>query len=229
MKKYLALTLLAMSALIVASCGNPGGAPGDQPNLPSQQEQGKSGQETSAPGGTPGEVPGEEADLLDGDSDAADSDTAEEEEVGVYPGMKAPELVLMDQDDNEIKLSDYKGKIVFLNFWATTCPYCVAEMPDLEKFQQTHKDDPDFALIGVNMTKTWEKKPKDKINEWVQEQGITFPNIYDVDGVEAERWMAHSLPVTYVIDPDGNSLGALMGKTPLDTFEAVLKEVRKNQ
>lgn len=220
MKKYLGLTLLLMSTLIVASCGNSGDGPGDQPNPPSQQEQGEPGQETPVPG----EVPEEDAGAPEGDSDPA-----EEKEVGVYPGMKAPELVLMDQDDNEIKLSDYKGKIVFLNFWATTCPYCVTEMPDLEAFHQNHKDDPDFALIGVNMTKTWEKKSKDKINEWVQEHDITFPNIYDVDGVEAERWMAHSLPVTYVIDPDGNSLGALMGKTPLDTFEAVLEEVREKQ
>ena len=158
MRKYLALALLAVSTLIVASCGNTGDGPGDQPNPPSQQEQGKPGQETPEPEGTPAEVPGENA-------DAVDSDVSEE--VGVYPGMKAPELVLMNQDDNEIKLSDYKGKIVFLNFWATTCPYCVTEMPDLEEFQQSHKDDPDFALIGVNMTKTWEKKPKDKINEWV--------------------------------------------------------------
>ena len=217
MKKYLALGLLAVSALIVTSCGSPAKAPeGEQPT--------KQEQETPIVEGKPvenSEAPSPEA----GSPEQEKSD-----EVGVYPGMKAPELILMDRDNNEIKLSDYAGKIVFINFWATTCPYCVDEMPDLEELYQNHRDDTDFALLGVNMTKTWEKKGKDKIVEWVDEEGITFPTVYDVEGVEAEKWMAYSLPVTYVIDKDGRSLGALMGKTSLDTFEGVLKKVReKNQ
>ena len=203
MKKYLALILLAVSAVVVTSCGSATKAPGEE--------------QTSKPQGEEQEVPKVEEKPVED----------KPEEVGVYPGMLAPELILKDRDNNEVKLSDYAGKIVFLNFWATTCPFCVDEMPDLETFYQNHKDDSDIVLLGVNMTKTWEKKSKDKLVEWLDGEGITFPTVYDVDGVEAERWMAHSLPVTYIIDKEGRSLGALMGKTSLDTFEGVLEEVRK--
>ena len=217
MKKYLALILLAVSALVVTSCDNATKKPVEGESSQSTTQ----GQELPPVGDKP---------VQEGDGTPGELDTPEEkaEEVGVYPGMIAPELILKDRDNNEIKLSDYEGKIVFLNFWATTCPYCVEEMPDLETFYQNHKDDSDVVLLGVNMTKTWEKKSKDKLVEWLDGEGITFPVVYDEDGVEAERWMAHSLPVTYVIDKDGKSLGALMGKTSLDTFEGVLEEVRES-
>lgn len=149
-------------------------------------------------------------------------------EEGIYPGMKAPDFTLLDRNDQEISLSDYTGKIVFLNFWATTCPYCVDEMPDLEKFYNTHKDDSDVALLGINMTKTWEKKSKDKLVEWLDGQGITFPVVFDETGDIAEQWMAHSLPVTFIITKEGISLGAIMGKTDIETLEGILEEVRGN-
>lgn len=153
----------------------------------------------------------------------------DEVEIGIAPGMKAPNFTLKDRNDEEITLSDYEGKVTFLNFWATTCPYCVEEMPDLEAFYNQHKDEDDFALLGINMTKTWEKKSKADLVGWLDKEGITFPNVFDVDGVQAVQWQARSLPVTFIIDPQGNSLGAIMGKTDLETLENILEEVRSSQ
>lgn len=124
MKKYLALILLSMSALLITSCGNT-----------VKQEVEKE------------EIVVEEEDTV-------------KQEVGIAPGMVAPDFTLLGRDGEEISLSDYKGKITFLNFWATTCPYCIDEMPDLEAFYNKYKDDGDVALVGVNMTKTWENSLK---------------------------------------------------------------------
>ena len=178
MKKYIALILLSLSALVITSC-------------------------EKAP-----EVP------------------VEDVETGVAPGMQVPDFTIMGRDGEDISLSDYKGKITFLNFWATTCPYCVDEMPDLEKFHNAHKDEDDFALVGVNMTKTWEKMSKDSLVEWLDDEGLTFPVGFDLDGVLATEWSARSLPMTFVIDETGTSLGAIMGKTDLQTLEGILKEIR---
>lgn len=222
MKKYFGLILLIVSAMIVTSCGGSSNAKEEEPRPPVEEQ----------------EKPSiEDAPVVEDNDSSTESDAKEEpdkpekpekekKEIGIYPGMTAPELILNDRDNSEIKLADYAGKIVFLNFWATTCPYCVDEMPDLEAFYQAHKDDSDVALIGVNMTKTWERQSKEQLIEWLDEHGITFPTIFDEDGVEAERWAAHSLPITYIINTDGTSLGALMGRTDLDTLESVLSDVR---
>lgn len=217
MKRYLMITLLITSVIIGVGCQE-SGSPVADPNLEKGQEESLAKGNQLEDSGSPAEPDTREK--------SNDPMKVEEEEIGIYPGMIAPDLILNDRDNNEIKLEDYAGKIVFLNFWATTCPYCVDEMPDLEAFYQEHKDDSDFALLGVNMTKTWEKQSKDKLIEWIDEHEITFPNIFDEEGVEAQRWAAHSLPVTYIINTDGRSLGALMGRTDLTTLESVLKDVR---
>ncbi len=200
MKKYMALILLSISALVLTSCANtPVQTPVDEPVVekPAEDE--------------------EKPEVLD---------VEDKKEIGVAPGMQAPNFTLLGRDDEEISLSDYKGKITFLNFWATTCPFCVDEMPDLEEFYKAHLDEDDVALLGVNMTKTWEKKPKDALVEWLDNEGLTFPVVFDVDGVQAVEWSARSLPMTFVIDEEGTSLGAIIGKTDIKTLEGILAEVR---
>ena len=199
MKKYIGLIVLTLSALVMTSCAKP-------------VEQAPVAEEAK---------PAVEADQIE-PTELEDK----EGEIGIAPGMQAPDFTLLDQKGEEISLSDYKGKVTFLNFWATTCPYCVEEMPDLEAFYQNNKDKDDFALLGINMTKTWEKKSKDQLIDWLDQEGITFPTVFDVDGDQAAQWAARSLPVTFIIDQDGTSLGAIMGKTDLATLEKVYEEVR---
>lgn len=185
MKKYIALILLSISALMITGCGN---------------------QAEKAP--------------------VVEDKIEDDVEIGIAPGMRAPNFTLLDQDGKEVSLSDYKGKITFLNFWATTCKYCIEEMPDLEAFYNAHKDEDDVALLGINMTKTWERESKESLVEWLNEEGLTFPVVFDVDGDQAAQWSARSLPMTFVIDKDGISLGAIIGKTDMQTLEGILEEVR---
>ncbi len=209
MKKYFALILLSMSALVITSCGDA------SPKPPTTQDS----------GGTQGKDEGKDT-VTDVGKEETEPEGDGLEEIGIMPGMRAPDFTLLDKDGKEVSLSDYKGKITFLNFWAKTCPYCIEEMPDLEEFNNEHKDDGDFALLGINMTKTWEKESKEDLVKWLDEEGFTFPVVFDVDGVQAAEWSARSLPVTFIIDADGISLGAIMGKTDKETLNGVLKEVR---
>ncbi|NLI90261.1 MAG: TlpA family protein disulfide reductase [Epulopiscium sp.] len=202
MRKNLALLFIILSAILVTACNK-------------QVEEA---------------VPENEEISVENEGTPETEEIIEEDvEVGIYPGMKAPNFISQDRDGNEISLSDYDGKIRFLNFWATTCPYCVDEMPDLEEFYNDHKDEDDFALIGINMTKTWEKMSKEEIVAWVDDMGITFPMAFDMDGDMAQEWQAYSLPVTFIIDEEGISHGAIMGKTDAKTLEKVLEKLRESK
>lgn len=207
MKKYMVIALLSISVLAITSCSTTVEKP------PIVEDSG-------SPTDVEPEVKPDIEEAPQGEKDI---------EIGIGPGMKAPDFTLKGREDEDITLSDYKGKVVFLNFWATTCPFCIAEMPDLEEFYNEHKDEDDFALIGINMTKTWEKKSKEKLVEWLDDEGLTFPVAFDIDGEQAVQWAARSLPVTFIIDQSGNSLGAIIGKTDKQTLENILVEVRAAQ
>ena len=213
MRKYLAVILLSMSALVITSCANAGQQPPDTEDTGAKTDQ-VTDQKTE-------EKPSANKEPL--------ATKEEGIEVGIAPGMLAPDFTLLGRDGKEVSLSDYRGKITFLNFWATTCPYCIDEMPDLEEFHNAHKDEEDFALLGINMTKTWEKQSKESLIQWLDDEGLTFPVVFDEEGLQAVEWSARSLPVTFIIDPEGISLGAIMGKTDMKTLERVLTEVRAAQ
>ncbi len=207
MKKYIALILLSISALVMTGCSSIDEKP---PVVDSSETLGDKDKVPEA----------DKAKNIGGDK--IEDDIA----IGIAPGMRAPDFTLLNQDGKEVSLSDYKGKITFLNFWATTCKYCIEEMPDLQAFYNAHKDEDDVALLGINMTKTWERKSKDSLVEWLNEEGLTFPVVFDLDGDQATQWSARSLPMTFVIDENGISLGAIMGKTDLKTLDMILEEVR---
>lgn len=73
------------------------------------------------------------------------------------------------------------------------------------------------------------KQSKESLIEWLDNEGLTFPVAFDVDGVQAVQWSARSLPMTFIIDEKGTSLGAIMGRTDIQTLEAILEEVRAGQ
>lgn len=212
MKKYIALMVLSISALMMTSCGNP-------PETPPVVEDGGSSVEQNQ---DKSKEPVTDTEGVKEETSKVEKDV----EIGIAPGMMAPDFTLLDREGKEVSLSDYKGKITFLNFWATTCKFCIDEMPDLEAFYNTHKDEDDVALLGVNMTKTWEKKSKDKLVDWLDGEGLTFPVVFDIDGDQAVQWSASSLPMTFVIDENGQSLGAIMGRTDIKTLEGILDQVR---
>ena len=115
------------------------------------------------------------------------------------PGLKAKDIVGNDLDGEELKLSDYRGKLVLLSFWGNWCPPCRAMFPHERSLARTLADEP-FTIIGVNSDKT------PNVSETVCEpQNLTWPNFTDFQGDEriSDEWRVRTWPTTYLIDKDG--------------------------
>lgn len=113
-----------------------------------------------------------------------------------------------DLNGNKIKLSDYKGKIIFLNFWATWCPPCRAEMPHMEEFYAKYKDE-DIVILAVNSTSvelkggTDDKAAEKKVRNFIEEYGYTFPILLDRNDEGWKIYYQAGVPTNYIIDKEG--------------------------
>ncbi len=105
-------------------------------------------------------------------------------------------LVLIDKDGNRKSFSDFKGKVVFMNIWATWCPPCVAEMPDIHELYQDVKDkNIEFVMISVD-------KDFQKAKDFVKKKDFEFPIYQVADGMPG-IYSSDAIPTTFVISPDG--------------------------
>lgn len=145
----------------------------------------------------------------------------EELPVGIGIENMAPSFTLKDFDGNEVSLGDYKGKKILLNFWASWCPPCRAEMPDMEKFYQKYKDE-GYTVIAVNMAAT-EKNPQDAL-AFVEENDLTFPVLVDEKGSIKALYNVMSFPTSYFIDSDGVIRNKVIGAM---SEEHMVKEMGK--
>ena len=113
--------------------------------------------------------------------------------------LEAPELTLQDMDENAVSLSDFRGKVVLINFWATWCPPCRKEMPSMERVYRNLKDK-GFVVLAVNQ---WEDP--DHVFAYTGQLSVdpTFPILFDRDSKIAEAYQVRGLPTSYLIDPAG--------------------------
>jgi len=116
----------------------------------------------------------------------------------VGPGTEALAFTLPDLDGKPKSLSDFRGKVVFLNFWATWCDPCKDEMPSMEALYKKLKDRP-FEIVAVSV----DKDPADTVKEFVKKFGITFTVLHDRKGVIKERYKTTGVPETFIIDQNG--------------------------
>jgi cytochrome c-type biogenesis protein len=138
----------------------------------------------------------------------------------------AIDFTLVDQYGNEHTLSDYKGKVVFLNFWATWCPPCQKEMPDIEAlYQEYNQNQGDVIFLGVASPRS-ENNPntreidKEGVIEFLEENQLTFPVVFDESGEVFYQYGISALPTTFMINKDGNVYGYAPGM--------LTKEIMKN-
>ncbi len=117
-----------------------------------------------------------------------------------YPAENylAPDFSLSNMDGNELTLSDYRGKVVFLNFWATWCVTCAEEMPSMEKLYQRFKGR-DFAMLTV----TIDKEGKDHVQAYLDKYALTFPVMLDPDKKVANLYQTTGVPETFIINKSG--------------------------
>jgi peroxiredoxin len=130
--------------------------------------------------------------------------------------FQAPNLELETLNRHTIKLDDYLGKTVLLNAWATWCPPCLAELPDLEAYFQAHRDE-DFVLIGVNIGEA-----QQVVQNFIERNPLSFPIWLDPGEKTLRELNTISLPYSIVIDGEGEVKYAWSGATCLDHLESTI-------
>jgi peroxiredoxin len=137
---------------------------------------------------------------------------------GLKVGAKAPDFELKTLAGDTVKLSDLKGKKVMLNFWATWCPPCKAEMPAMEEFHKQAGDE--VVILAVNID------PHLDVKAFVDENGITFPIPLDAEDKVNETYQVLSIPTTYFIDTKGNIGNKFIGAMNLDAMKQYTKDLK---
>ena len=130
----------------------------------------------------------------------------------------APDFTLADLEGNQVSLSDFRGKTVFLNFWATWCPPCRAEMPEIEAIHQEYKER-DVVVIGVDLL-----EQEDTIRQYVQQGGYTWTFVIDTTGQVGASYRVAALPTSVFVDSEGIIRGINVGAMTKRSMEAKLVE-----
>ncbi len=135
-------------------------------------------------------------------------------------GKVAPDFELPDLSEQEVRLSDYRGKVVFLNFWATWCKPCKEEMPSMEVLYRTYKDE-GLVVLAVSIDRV---TTKNDIPPFVKSMDLSFPVLIDSWGQTDKRYKLMGVPETYIIDRDGVLQEKIIGPrdwTRLDNLQVV--------
>lgn len=120
--------------------------------------------------------------------------------------QKAPDFTLKDMQGKNVSLSDFKGRIVLVNFWATWCPPCIEEMPSMEKLHQKFKGE-DFVLLAVNT----EENGKQMVETFLKKNPFTFTILLDGDAKVQQLFNVFRLPETVIINRHGEIVTKVLG------------------
>lgn len=119
-----------------------------------------------------------------------------------------PDFTVYDAEGNQIHLSDFRGKPVILNFWASWCGPCKSEMPDFDS--KAAELDGKVVFMMVNLTDGYQETV-DSASAFIKEQGYSFPVYYDTEQNAAQTYGVNSVPITYFIDAEGYGIARAMG------------------
>ncbi len=138
---------------------------------------------------------------------------------GIPIGTPAPDFELQTIDGETYRLSDLKGKAVLINFWASWCPPCRAEMPTLQAAYEQYESE-GLVILAVNLN-----EPELAIRSFQEDYGITFPIVVDKQDRVSRMYDIVPLPTTYFVDRDGIVQGKWTGELRMPQLEMLLKKI----
>ena len=137
--------------------------------------------------------------------------------------LPAPDFTVYDAQGNAVSLSDYFGKPIVLNFWASWCGPCKMEMPDFDKAYQQLGDEVQFLMINVT---DGSRETVEIASEFIQSQGYTFPVFYDTEIDASYAYGVRALPTTYFINADGDVVTGASGAISEDILMQGIDMIR---
>ena len=141
--------------------------------------------------------------------------------------IKSIDFTLKDQYKNVHTLSEYEGKTVFLNFWATWCPPCKAEMPHIEDiYKEYGLNKEDVVILGVASPNLGKEGSEEHIKEFLKEEGYTFPVVMDYNGEFVYKYGISAFPSTFIIDKEGYVTQYVPGGMDKDTMKYLIESVK---
>ncbi len=147
---------------------------------------------------------------------AAGGRPGSEPTTGVQVGSPAPELTLKTLDGQTVKLSDYRGKVVMLNFWATWCPPCRAEMPSMERLYKLMAGD-DFVMLALNV----EENGAQTVKAFLKSSPHSFPVLLDEEAKAQNTYRVFRFPETFIISREGIIMNHILGAREWDEESTV--------
>lgn len=136
-------------------------------------------------------------------------------ELGVTPGKGFAGFTLADLEGKQVTVGQ-AGKVAIINFWATWCPPCREEMPELDRFAQKHRKSVDFYAINI-------QEHSDKVSEFLKQSKYTMTVLLDSDGTVAKNFRISAIPTTIVVDKDGVIKFRKSGPMTMNELEEVMK------
>jgi peroxiredoxin len=134
-------------------------------------------------------------------------------------GGPAPDFTLEDLDGRSVRLSDHRGQVVLINFWATWCLPCKTGMPEIESVYRTHRER-GFAVLAVDM-----QEHAGLVRPFMAELGLTFPALLDLDGAVTRAYRVRGLPASFLVDRQGTVRYLKIGPLTVATLEEQLRKL----
>lgn len=172
-----------------------------------------------------GSAAAEEADSAANDTGTADKSADAASESADSNATPAPTFILKDQFGTEHNLEDYRGKTIFLNFWATWCGPCRSEMPEVQALYEKYgNNEGDLIVLGVATPNQGQEGSIDYISDFLEENGYTFPVVMDNTGLISAMYAISAYPTTFMIDANGNVYGYVSGALTGEIMENIVQQ-----